>query len=473
MCGLLAMHTSRAGGFLSFDKEEFKQMLVLTAFRGTHSTGVAGSALNNVESSLVKCVSNPFKLFEYARSEVFFERMEKNFKSVIGHCRYATIGAIDAVNAHPFKEKHIVLAHNGTIRNFELLKDKGVDDEIKVDSHLIARLFARYGAEKTLPRINGAFVFMWIDEKEKTFNLARNTERPMFAGVNNTKNQVTFSSEKETLIWNSTRNKTILNTIEELSPNIIYSYSSDSIIPTETPFNSFTYASSGGYTGYKQEYLEYRDEDMYGFIPAKIERKESFRGPRGETATKKDKTILTLVVKNCSVSLGDEVIVGIDDYKYVNGSTLLDCTNSDYPNVIFKATYHTIIPEQVLYNNEGICGIVNAVNKLAPNEEHDYVCRLTTQYFVEYLDDSTETVVVHNLNDDPITLPKDKVKEMLRGLCYWCNTKHDENNIERPSQIMYEDYKGGRIICSDCAVPSFKDMRERTKANALSKPQVH
>ena len=241
MCGLILMHTADKIGFLSSDKESLKQMLVLNSIRGVHSTGIAGASLLEDDASIIKSIGSPYNLYTQKNTDEFFTRMVSKFTTIIGHGRFATKGGIDAINAHPFKEGHIVLAHNGTINNFYQLKDKDKHANIEVDSHLVAKLIEENGAEATLPRISGAFVFAWIDLNEKTFNIARNSQRPLYACKLKSRNVLYFASEEETLAWNANRNAIALDSMWEVETNKIYTYAFGSIEPTIKEFKNYTY----------------------------------------------------------------------------------------------------------------------------------------------------------------------------------------------------------------------------------------
>src|SRR5512140_3627466 len=102
----------------------------------------------------------------------------------IGHTRWATHGAPNAINAHPHlgQTKRVVVVHNGIVENFLELKDElaaeGVEFQTDTDTETIVHLVEHYlatglglveAARKTFKQIQGAnvVVLMSADEPDK------------------------------------------------------------------------------------------------------------------------------------------------------------------------------------------------------------------------------------------------------------------------------------------------------------------
>src|SRR3990167_2278712 len=174
MCGIVGLLSKSANGFLSSHADMFTWMLRMDTIRGDDSTGVFGVD-KDANIDLIKADTDAWKFTSCKNYIDFTTRMFQSYRLVVGHNRAATKGTVSAANAHPFKEEHIVLVHNGTIYNQEDL-----DKSVEVDSHAIAKTLARKEAKEALQLINGPFALVWFDKQQKTLNLARNNERPLF-----------------------------------------------------------------------------------------------------------------------------------------------------------------------------------------------------------------------------------------------------------------------------------------------------
>lgn len=137
----------------------------------------------------------------------------------LGHCRKASVGAINAANAQPVVitddngDVKYVLMHNGTILNYKDLAKKYIPDiDITgmTDSQVMARIFYHTGY-KVLGEYIGAGAFVMVDyrkeepevlffkgeSKSTEYSLTTTVERPLFCTYSST--EFIFSSIMEYL----------------------------------------------------------------------------------------------------------------------------------------------------------------------------------------------------------------------------------------------------------------------------------
>lgn len=216
MCGIVFMGT-RVPGIR--DIEFFENLLYMDTIRGPHSTGVAAMFKHGygkdltVSSTIRKAAITGPEFLATSLWEDVSERRTPGFTKnsftierpflLLGHNRWATRGAVNARNAHPFRCGHIILVHNGTLTNQALLPDH---ENYEVDSENIAHAISTIGAAETIQKLNGAFTLAWINEQDKTFNIIRNKERP-FHLAETSSGDWFGASEENMLMWILNRGK--------------------------------------------------------------------------------------------------------------------------------------------------------------------------------------------------------------------------------------------------------------------------
>jgi Glutamine amidotransferase domain len=411
MCGIIATHTAGKFGFYPAEIQQFKQMLILTSFRGIDGTGLAGADyINGVD--VVKAVDNPYNLLAYNKANDFFNLFLNDYRTVLGHCRYSTMGAVDALSAHPFQEGAITLIHNGVIRNFKELKG---DRVVSVDSHLVACLLNEKPAKEVIESLQGAYVLMWIDTRDNSFNIARNKERPLFVATNKTKTTLVFSSEKATLTWNNVRNSAEYSEIEEIPAFEILKYKEGSIIPESEAFvekvpktvysNTIHYGAT-----YKPHYTEY--------------------------------------TKPSNVMLNSEICISMLDYTRTDNTTTIEGISDQYPNVLFKTFVNSFVDDAIFQSFDGMIGVTKSIHPTR-NEEYDWICWLQLTKF------EAEPITLYDTLDKPVVFSKEKVLQMLKEPCFWCNNLHLPNSENSLDSLYYENYgtEQGLVCISCCTSP--------------------
>ena len=202
MCGIVGVIRPE-WGLLDKDRTVFIQMLAVDSLRGIHGTGVLRVEEDGTHA-LVKIGGPPHPLLTSKEWNKFWaDVVKEKTMCLIGHNRHATTGGISTATAHPFMDKHISMVHNGTLdKNLDLPDYK----KYPVDSQALCHAISVLGIEETLAKTTGAYAIAYHDKIEKTINLIRNNERPLFVGMDETQGRVMFASEKEMLEWIMKRN---------------------------------------------------------------------------------------------------------------------------------------------------------------------------------------------------------------------------------------------------------------------------
>lgn len=183
MCGLVGVF----GQIGQVQDTIFKQLLILDAIRGEHSTGILNVTING-STNILKKMGGPSELAQYKQYDGVFRKANR---VLMGHNRWATQGEVNHQNAHPFEFDTIIGAHNGTLRNKGVLPDSYRFD---VDSENLYHAIDKGGLDTTIAKVNGAFSLTWYNKEEKTLNFLRNSERPM---------HMCLSSDNKALYWAS------------------------------------------------------------------------------------------------------------------------------------------------------------------------------------------------------------------------------------------------------------------------------
>jgi predicted glutamine amidotransferase len=450
MCGLVAVKTAAKNGLLSWDRDEIKQLLIVNSIRGSHSTGLAGvNTVKGSEVCIVKSTGSPYNLFSYADTDKFLGRMVTEFDTVMGHGRYATRGEINAVNAHPFQEGHITLAHNGVINNFYSLKDFQKHKGIEVDSHLIAKLIEEEGVENVLPQVEGAFVFMWHDANDNTFNIARNAQRPLWIAKQKNRETITMASEALNLQLIASRNNTALEQLVEFPHNVIWTFPAGEVVPEERAFKSYV-PKAYSYAG-----KDYTRQDAIFTLPPVTTIKPN-GGTRSSTTTtaltELDEILLDNVQGAGQVVVGESIKFVID---YSHHSTTQEVAivgfNENFPDMIFRTVVPMPMDEKILLSVDYVQGVITSImavtmgeqtNRNAnfmvfmkdpkfgfdnEEEDEDLLAEQGTVPLIDMMSGAIEQVTITNY------------KEIAKRGCGWCPSPLSKRALKDPTKLLLYD----------------------------------
>lgn len=196
MCGLIGVISNEPAGLFAVDADIFSSMLVINSLRGPHSTGAFGVNLRDNETEWAKSIGSPYMAFNTDPFKKLMDRIPSKYRAIIGHGRFATRGAVNDENAHPFEVGNITLVHNGTLVNGYKLENFHT---FPVDSQFFTWYINEHGIDKAYRDIEGAIATIFYDKSTDQLQAIRNSERPLFLIEGEKK--TLLSSEEATLLW--------------------------------------------------------------------------------------------------------------------------------------------------------------------------------------------------------------------------------------------------------------------------------
>jgi len=169
---------------------------------------------------------------------------------MMGHARAATVGSINEHNAHPIKEGPIIGCHNGTIWKWGPTK---AEESISSDSRVLFRKMTEGSLQETLEDAGdlAAYALSWINLNTMTFNLLRNSKRPLFVMWSAAGSTMYWASERGMLCWMAERTQLAYKNPEVVPENTLIRFRLGNMTPIIQkleikPKHSVAYAYSAG-----------------------------------------------------------------------------------------------------------------------------------------------------------------------------------------------------------------------------------
>ncbi|MDD5431603.1 MAG: glutamine--fructose-6-phosphate transaminase (isomerizing) [Candidatus Omnitrophica bacterium] len=189
-------------GIIGYIGEREAQPILLNGlkrleYRGYDSCGVA-TYLSNKKNLSVRKLPGKIKLLE-----ALLKKRPLTGTVGIGHCRWATHGAPNQINAHPHFDckNEIVIVHNGIIENYALLKSELIKEGHKfksqTDTEVIVHLIEKFyknsagfesAVRKALSCLEGSFAIAAISKKEPDKLIGARFGSPLVVGVGRNEN---------------------------------------------------------------------------------------------------------------------------------------------------------------------------------------------------------------------------------------------------------------------------------------------
>ncbi len=470
MCGIVGLinHKATKGSkaYVSVALcKTFEDMLWADQLRGKDGTGVM-QMTSDLDVNWVKVAGEFINMDNDPKWPSFYNAIDSSFFT-IGHNRAATSGKKIAENAHPFTFGHVTLVHNGTLRSFPR-KYEHKEKDLDVDSRALTEMIADLGIKKAVEEFSGAYACVWLDSKDNSLNIARNSERPMwFVGFDG---GVLLASESYLPAWCGSRNG--LTNIEFKPTEInthykIYAEDNKHIIEEKyTPRIIVPVSHYGMYSN-----LDDNDDTTATYW--KNQNKEYLQGQKGST-NKKEKFRSISSTEDGVYSVGDPVCFTIDSWKATQSQFTVLTGQIEEPaadELRHRITGNTILPVSTLADSTKLfTGTISAILKSK------------TDFYLIHLREINELKHEEEKKEPPksnvLALPHKRTKTSYEGVvkCDACDTFVVESEIEKlEKETKYAD-KDQTIqqiihVCQRCANAIENDLNlfDKTYTKVLAK----
>ena len=195
MCGLYGSITHKDKK-LSYPERKIRNQIIKGLAVGMQDRGEHGAGIAGVFPKVTDVVKKAISAEELVDSKAFNDLLKKNPQIILGHTRWATIGAVSDRNTHPFDYGNIIGCHNGHVDNYKnIFEENKVDGE--VDSEAIFYLLNKYNNdyERAFRELYGSFAITWINLKTPNKLYMIRDGNPLF---------IIKVNELQTFFWSST-----------------------------------------------------------------------------------------------------------------------------------------------------------------------------------------------------------------------------------------------------------------------------
>ena len=219
MCGLFGMfHTPGTAFDAQAVQTCLRSLAIHNQSRGDDSTGLA--VFDGAQVTLTKDVL-PAVQFVDLYDEVF-STITANTPWVVGHTRAATVGAVNADNAHPFLMGDLLGAHNGGISNHATLNTTRDYELHGCDSERFFAYADEHGLKRAIKESDGWLALTVIERPFDTLQLYRDSTSQLYAAYVQRWKLLVWSSElfalEGSLLASGIRDYTMLG----IEPHRIY-----------------------------------------------------------------------------------------------------------------------------------------------------------------------------------------------------------------------------------------------------------
>lgn len=405
MCGLYAIIDKTGKGFDQSDVNDLWHMGIITQHRGIDSSGMfsVGTDLKT-PSKIVKRVGPFLDLYLEKNYNSFVKNLTSS-SVVVGHGRYATVGKITKQNAHPFKEDHITMVHNGTIRG-------GLDHvQAEVDSHGLCIEIKNKGFKEAFANIDGAYAVIAHDQQSGRVYITRNIDRPLFYMEDYSR--IYILSTRESLVFLKEAHNLGFSTseIKPFAPNRLYVFEDGQLRDSEELVEKKSYVA----------------RDTRRWQPTRYQQPSSQQSKPSSRAEQ-------------AYKVGDEIEFKVTGYTIKGQNEVTYIARDSDKNVIFFKTNKV---NKSWENASGI-GTCNMVHTFVSEGNYLHQYQVGTREIV--WEDEDENSL---LTWDGEVITKKKWEAVYKNcVCETCNSAVAKDDNE--STLVWEDQRGLHLVCGNC-----------------------